>query len=321
MDGGSNGMLSSDCAVNPHFCNATKAHMNCARVVFLCMSVAPHALTPLRPHPDCDGGSFANSLDAPLSDGNGGLLYFRGALIFNETITRLLALGMSDAREIILKGCSAGGLATFIHASFFHAWMKTAAPNARVVSMPDAGFFRDHPDINGNPYYTPQQQWVFATQNVTQVDPGCLAFYGGRSSPDAWRCFFAEYVLPHITVPLFITQDTVDSWQLPNIFRLPCEPYKSGSCNASQLAAVADYRTSMLAALGTANGGGGYFSSCIQHCHQNINAVWTQELVANTTVRDAFFSWWSGADTLPRIIVDGPWGTNAHCFGVPYHCE
>ena len=30
MDGGANGMLSSDCAKNPHFCNATGVHMNYA---------------------------------------------------------------------------------------------------------------------------------------------------------------------------------------------------------------------------------------------------------------------------------------------------
>ena len=211
-----------------------------------------------------------------------------------------------------------------LHADYFHDAMATAAPQARVVAMPDAGFFRDHLTFDGTDYYTPLYKWVFQSMNVTQVDASCLAAYGGITSPTAWHCFFAEYTLPHISSPLFVTQDLVDSWQLTNIERLPCTPYKAGSCTPAELAALAAYRTSMLTALApliNSPTNGAFLSSCIQHCHQNIGDVWSKELVANYTPRGAFVSWWSGARNVPSILVDGPFGTNAHCFGVPYEGE
>ena len=114
MDGGANGMLSGDCSVN-RFCNATKAHFNY-----------------------CDGGSFATSADAPSAAPDGTQLYFRGAAIFDASVDALLAAGMAGATDIILKGCSAGGLATFLHADYFVERMRARAPGARVVAMPDA---------------------------------------------------------------------------------------------------------------------------------------------------------------------------------------
>ena len=55
-----------------------------------------------------------------------------------------------------------------------------------------------------------------------------------------------------------------------------------------------------------------------QHCHQNIAEVWGRELINNVTLHDAFWSWWSGADALPKLLVDGAVGTNKNCFGTPY---
>jgi len=53
-----------------------------------------------------------------------------------------------------------------------------------------------------SPGLTPGYQWVFEAQNVTQVNDGCIAAYA--PSNEQWRCFFAEYTLPHITTPLFV---------------------------------------------------------------------------------------------------------------------
>ena len=244
-------------------------------------------------------------------------LYYRGAYIFNSSVSTILEMGMKNATNIILKGCSAGGLATYLHTDIFYNRMVTDAPNARVVAMPDAGFFRDHNNIYNEPYYSPLYRWVFDTMNVTQTNPSCLQYYANNQS----NCFFAEYVLPFITAPFFVTQDLVDSWQLTNILQLPCEPYKPGSCNATMLAAVADYRTSMLTALTPLLNNplnGAFLSSCVQHCHQNIDAVWTSEIVQNQTEQETFVAWWTGDSSLKHQVVDGPFGTNTHCQGVPY---
>ena len=215
MDGGSNGMLSNDCETNPHFCNSTGIHMNYA-----------------------DGASFSSAAGFDAASG----LHFSGAFIFNATVAKLLTLGLGDAKEIVLKGCSAGGLAVYLHCDLFAAMMKEAGSSARVTCMPDAGFFRmDVPTVTGAPHYTPQQQWVYSYQGVVQMDAGCVAAHAATN--DTWRCFFAEANLPYITTPLFVTQDTVDSWQMANVLSLPCDPgvapTKPNGCNATWDAASA----------------------------------------------------------------------------------
>ena len=75
-----------------------------------------------------DGGSFAGALAEPI---NG--LYFRGAAIFDESVRRLLALGMSSAKNIILKGCSAGGLATYVRSLVV---LTTPHPHTRTHPLP-----------------------------------------------------------------------------------------------------------------------------------------------------------------------------------------
>ncbi len=297
MDGGANGMLSSDCSVN-RFCNASKVHFNY-----------------------CDGGSFASSALAPSIAPGNVTLWFRGAAIFDASVDATLSLGMSSANHIILKGCSAGGLATILHADYFNNRMATEVPLAKTVSMPDAGFFRDHLTYSGQPSWTPLYQWVYAAQNITQVNAGCLAKY---AVSEQWHCFFAEYTLPFITTPLFMTQDLDDSWQMSNIYDIPCTPNKPGSCNAAEMQGLQDYRTEMLTALApliTSPTNGAYLSACYQHCHQNVNS-WDKEVINNVTVAEAFESWWSGSFTVPKITIDGVFGNSAHvCQDSPYKCS
>jgi hypothetical protein len=94
--------------------------------------------------------------------------------------------------------------------------------------MPDAGFFLDHNTsagesastiqlsrfdqthlCSGQPYYTPLYRTVASMQNVTvpgSVNDACLAHY--TPTGDTWRCFMAQYTLPFITTPFFMTQAT-----------------------------------------------------------------------------------------------------------------
>ena len=39
---------------------------------------------------------------------------------------------------------------------------------------------------------------------------------------EQWRCFMAQYAAPFLTTPAFFAQDLADSWQLSNIYQLPC---------------------------------------------------------------------------------------------------
>ena len=300
MDGGSNGMFSNNCTIS-RFCNWTAVHMNY-----------------------CDGASFAGYRGEPLPV-NGTNLYFRGRTIMDATIDSLLARGLASAKEVILKGCSAGGLAVLLHLDYFAARVKAVNPGIRVVGMPDAGLFLDHGTVGGGPsVYTPQIQSTVELHRPLQpgsVNDGCLAAHNGTS--DAWKCFMGPYTLPHITTPYYMTQDLDDTWQMQNIFMLPCQPWVKGSCNATELAWMNQYRADMLQVLAPLLGSstnGAFLSTCVQHCHQNNDPCWTAGKVQNQTLDDSFWSWYSGAGNLRRIVVDGNYGDNPTCYCTPYQC-
>ena len=298
MDGGARGMLSSNCSVS-QFCDWTAVHMNY-----------------------CDGGSFAGHVAEPVSVG-GQSLYLRGRDILDATIDELLSSGMVDAKEVILKGCSAGGLAVLLHLDYFAARVKAANPAIRVVGMPDAGFFLDHATVGGGAsVYTPEIETTVALHQPLQpgsVNDACLAAH--QPTGDAFKCFMAEYTLPHVVTPYYMTQDLVDTWQLQNILLLPCQPWVAGSCNATALAWMEAYRQDMLRALApllSSPTNGGFLTSCVQHCHQNNDPCWTKSLVANQTLAESFAAWYSGGSSLQRLVVDGPFGSDKACFCTPY---
>ena len=298
MDGGSNGMFSNDCSTNPYFCTANGAHLNY-----------------------CDGASFSSSLTSPIMY-NGSPLYFRGRSILDESLTALLNLGMNEASLVILKGCSAGGLATFLHADYVSSFVKAHVPGAVVVAVPDAGFFMDHNNTLGNPTWTPLYQWVASTLNVsTSVNSACAAFY---PQSEQWKCFMAQYVAPFIQTPLFLAQDTMDSWQMTNIFQLPCNPYHGqGNCNASELEMVRQYRLDMLTALQPVLSNpihGGFYTACVQHCHSNIDACYNSEIVQNQSMSETLHYWLQKTvnSTAPpagalTTVIDGDGFNNPTC--------
>jgi hypothetical protein len=141
---------------------------------------------------DCDGASFAGHRDnAVVVDGVP--LYYRGRDILDATLASLIANdGLAEAAAVVLKGCSAGGLATILHLDYVASVINkaaeskatAAAPAARtapgdktavavpkptlpalitggltaagpvVVGLPDAGFFLDHDNTQGQPTFT-----------------------------------------------------------------------------------------------------------------------------------------------------------------------
>ncbi|KAJ6806784.1 pectin acetylesterase 5-like isoform X1 [Iris pallida] len=92
----------------------------------------------------CDGGSFSGDVEIQVQ--NGRKLIFRGQRIWEAIMDELLSKGLENAKQAFLTGCSAGGLATFIHCDSFRALM----PKETVVKcLADAGFFLDEKDISG----------------------------------------------------------------------------------------------------------------------------------------------------------------------------
>lgn len=82
----------------------------------------------------CDGASFAGHSQYEFK--NGTKLLFRGHLIWEALMDELLSIGLSNAKQALLSGCSAGGLATLIHCDDFRELLPK---DATVKCLADAG--------------------------------------------------------------------------------------------------------------------------------------------------------------------------------------
>eukprot|EP01125_Pyxidicula_operculata_P004666 TRINITY_DN1753_c0_g1_i1.p1 TRINITY_DN1753_c0_g1~~TRINITY_DN1753_c0_g1_i1.p1 ORF type:complete len:253 (-),score=42.74 TRINITY_DN1753_c0_g1_i1:36-794(-) len=155
----------------------------------------------------CDGGSFSGNNET-ISDYQGHPLFFRGFRVLSAMAENLLnEQGLSTATDVVISGCSAGGLATFLHVDWWHSLLPQSA---KVVGMPDSGFFLDYESqMNYHGYMI----WVFLQMNSTSgVNSGCIKNYQG--SGETWHCIFAQHTSSFIQTPIFPLQSEYDSWQI-----------------------------------------------------------------------------------------------------------
>ncbi|PIA60246.1 hypothetical protein AQUCO_00300035v1 [Aquilegia coerulea] len=93
----------------------------------------------------CDGASLSGNPESEFQ--NEAKLFFRGRLIWKAIIDEISTMGLANAKQALLSGCSAGGLATLIHCDDFR---ELFPKNANVKCLADAAFFLDEKDVSGN---------------------------------------------------------------------------------------------------------------------------------------------------------------------------
>ena len=278
FDGGNGGLFSSNATVNPLFHDANK-------VYFIY----------------CDGASFAGMVDAPIDAGGNETIYARGRYILDALFGTLAARhGLAGATDYVSNGNSAGGLATYLHADYIADLVHAVAPAAKVVAVPDSGFFMDVAAFDGTRALWQSFNSTFAFHNATgpgSTNPACLA---AKAPADQWQCVMAPYLLPFIRTPMFVSQSFADSWQSGAVMGLPCLP---GACtdNATEAAVVAyltGFRAQMVAQLApvvfSAGQHGGYISSCYRHGTIEYDGAFSQWLVQNQTQAETFSMWYQG---------------------------
>lgn len=114
----------------------------------------------------------------------------------------------ASATNVILKGCSAGGLATFLNADYVASLLPAGVA---YVAAPGAGFFLDYPGYDGKFHYRGNYQWVFTAMGINAtLSRECLAYYSAQAGSPTWKCFGAQYALPFIHTPLFISNSLAD---------------------------------------------------------------------------------------------------------------
>ncbi len=200
----------------------------------------------------CDGASWTGS-NVSTTTHKGKQLHFRGKNNLDALIEDLLSnKGMNRATEVVISGGSAGALAVYLHADAIRAKLPTSA---KVVALPDDGFFMDNSYSEANGWAT-LQRWVFEAQNSTAgLSKSCLDMYNPKG--EAWKCFFAQYAAPLIEVPLFALQPMYDAYQV------------SAELGSKEPAAVnaygANLTNTLKAAVLAKSENGAYLDGCLHH--------------------------------------------------------
>ena len=315
------GIMSDDCTANPDLCGFNRVHIGY-----------------------CDGTSFSGNRDEPVVV-KGKPLYFRGRRIIDEVLKALMPLGLAKAETVLLTGCSAGGLATYLHTDYVGNKLKAEVPSMkkfRAASI--SGFFLRHNTVEGKPVYATEMQTIFNLANSTHgVNDACIS---SKAPADQWQCNFAADSYAHIENPIFPLNSALDSWQTNCIYTSelpPSFPNQTGTengicgaakgwpdcakdpekCDSKQIVAMQKYMTDFKgdmnsAATFTKAGNGAFIHSCHTHCEAQSGA-WNTFTVNGMTIQQAFGKWWNapaGAPAAPHTFQPCTLNT-----GSPHKCN
>jgi hypothetical protein len=187
------GILSPDCSDNPDFCNFNRVYMKY-----------------------CDGNSFSGNRDTSVVV-NSKPLYFRGRRVLDAVLETLVGLGITKAENVLLTGCSAGGLSTYLHVDYVHSWFNQNAPSMKKFrAAPISGFFLQHSNLEGKPVYPTQMKNIYTLANSTHgLNSACISSFAPE---DQWQCNFAQNAYAHATTSIFALNSALDSWQTVCIY-------------------------------------------------------------------------------------------------------
>ncbi|KAK6126158.1 hypothetical protein DH2020_040136 [Rehmannia glutinosa] len=265
----------------------------------------------------CDGSSFSSHPDSEFK--NGPKMFFRGQLIWNTLMEELLSIGMFKAREALLTGCSAGGLATLIHCDDYRALLPK---DANVKCLADAAFFLDRKNIAGNRTIESFYHDVVHLQVIIKLHNIYLTYVGSY-----FHCFFPQEFIGYIKTPVFLVQPAYDFWQIANIL-VPDSSDPHGSwlrcklnifkCDSNQLEVLHGYRNSMLKTLSGIRQNlkvGVFINSCFAHCQTWAAETWhspTSQNQQQKTIAESVGDWYFKREAAQHI--DCPFPCNPTCY-------
>ncbi|KAK4776180.1 hypothetical protein SAY87_024141 [Trapa incisa] len=268
----------------------------------------------------CDGASLSGHPESELKEQR---LFFRGQLIWKAIMNEVLSAGMSGAKQALLSGCSAGGLATLIHCDDF----RKLIPKATTVKcLADAGFFLDEKDIIGNNTMRSFYSRVIRLQGVARsFYQDCIA----KMEPS--KCMFPEEIVKYVRTPVFVVNPAYDFWQIQHIL-VPESSDPKGSwrdcklnlraCTPNQLEVLKGYRGSLLKALSELKEkkeAGLFVNSCFIHCQTWITETWhspNSPRINSKTLAESVGDWYF--DRKEAKQIDCPYPCNPSCYNMDF---
>ena len=132
-------------------------------------------------------------------------------------VRELIGMGLGDAKQVLLTGTSAGGVAAMLQADNVRAMLPTTVEKFKAISF--AGWFRTNAaackDATRCPWPVAMKH-AFTMQDMRGSDgdqeKACLRKHG-------WRCVHSGLAARRVKAPLFVVQSALDSWSLANIWR------------------------------------------------------------------------------------------------------
>eukprot|EP01084_Bolivina_argentea_P281695 482011_1 len=157
----------------------------------------------------CDGSSYTGNNETVVDAGHGIKLHFRGWRILNGLFKTLIEdYNFSQATDVVIGGCSAGGLNLYMHVDYI---FNTYIPSSTTyMALIDSGFFMQY---EGQGQYISAMKWLWDYMNVTEnaLNKKCFEYY--KQNGNQFNCMFAEYISPFLDVKVFNMQSRFDSWQ------------------------------------------------------------------------------------------------------------
>ncbi|CAH9106167.1 unnamed protein product [Cuscuta epithymum] len=188
----------------------------------------------------CDASSFTGNSE--ITTTNGTKLFFRGGRIFSAVMQELLQKGMGNAKNALLVGGSAGGVATTIYCDRFRNFFPS---NSRVKCLCDGGYFflaKNH--IQGNTFLSMFEGLINLHRSEDMLPKSCTT---RLSAP---MCFFPPNLQEDVKTPIFFLMSAFDRVQIQYTLSMDltgCVPM--ANCSANQIKASQDLRSELLTIL------------------------------------------------------------------------
>ncbi|KAG8375260.1 hypothetical protein BUALT_Bualt10G0082000 [Buddleja alternifolia] len=257
----------------------------------------------------CDGSSFMSDIEEVDPETN---VTYRGARIFNAVMEDLLAKGMKDAKNAVLAGTSAGGLATILHCDYFRGLIPNAS---RVKCISDSGFFIHAKNLPGAKQREDYYANIVATHRLANFLPASCS-----SKMNASLCLFPENLVGDIQTPLFILESAFDSFQIDHnymtlAFNSTPEWNECNTnltrCTSTQIQNIKDFRVAFIETLqkldNRTSSRGMFVHSCYLHGHIFMNEEWScssvvgHNVLENKTIAKAIGDWYFDRSSFQHI--------------------
>jgi hypothetical protein len=271
----------------------------------------------------CDGSSQTSNRDSPLMV-DGKPIYMRGRALLDAHLHELEQNHkfLSTATEVIISGTSAGGMSTFMQSSFIKT--KLAAPAAKLVAVPDAGFWWDTLAYGS----TTSRPWLDSMAASIKPDVWNATLRGNMAScllsppgDNTAKCFSQPYAYAYLDVPTFVVQSLNDPAGYSYCYKPPCslKGNTAGSCSESQLGNLARYASDLKGNITFEQekfGGrdGHFLTACNQHEETCRQTDWWGITINKQTMNSTFYAWYTnGGAAAGASAIDTPWPGDGSC--------